>query len=329
MDETAIAFELPHVRAAATGGPEPLDRISVRDYVVAVDIGAFQSERGKTQRVRFNVVLEVSGTTAAASDDVDKVISYDTIVEAIEEQLSTERINLLETLAERIAERCLDDLRVIRAFVRIEKLDRIPGTLGVEIVRSQKTGGQAHPIRPVEVRAEPVLHPHPLVVFLSNQVINGPHLKAWLDAIEASETPAIICVEQTTQPPVHARHPMADRRIGLLSIEQNAWVLAGMDKRCVVVDSRTELDWAIKHGQLSVWAPSKVVLDAVDQPKATAEQAAELAFWLAGQFDASRLVLVGAHTLANAEEADFEVQFLNDGDAATLTENGEPNGHAV
>ena len=97
-DETSLAFELPHIRSLATSGPDPLDRISVRDYTRDVEIGAFQAERGVTQRIRFNVVLEVSRHAAAQSDDVDKVLSYDTITEAIDAQLSNERINLLETL---------------------------------------------------------------------------------------------------------------------------------------------------------------------------------------------------------------------------------------
>jgi dihydroneopterin aldolase len=306
MDETSIAFELPHVRAAATGGPDPLDRISVRDYLREVEIGAFQAERGVTQRIRFNVVLEVAGTTAAQSDDVDKVISYDTIVEAIELQLSTERINLLETLAERIAERCLEDRRVVRAFVRIEKLDRIPGTLGIEIVRAQ-TGEDAQKIRPVETVEVTDETPHPLVVYLSNDVLHGQHLPAWLDEISGHETPAVICVEKTMEVAAHARHPMADRRIGLLSIEQNAWVLAGMDKRCVVVDSRTEMDWAMKHGQLSVWAPSKIVLDSVEQPEADAETPEALAMWFAEQFSASRLVIVGGHGDLQSEGLEISV----------------------
>lgn len=303
MDETSIAFEAPHVRAAATSGPDPLDRISVRNYLREVEIGAFQAERGVTQRIRFNVVLEVSHTTAAQSDDVDKVISYDSIIEAIELQLSTERINLLETLAERIAERCLEDARVIRAFVRIEKLDRIPGTLGIEIVRAQS--GEVQPLHPVEAVEQPDETPHPLVIYLSNTVLHGPHLPAWLDVIAGHDTPAIICVEKATEAAPHARHPMADRRIGLLSIEQNAWVLAGMDKRCVVVDSRTELDWAVKHGQLSVWAPSKVVLDAVDQPEADAETPENLTLWFAEQFAASQVVLVGSE--AQIEETSLNV----------------------
>ena len=69
MDETAMAFELPHVRASASHSGPPLDRISVRDYVRDIEIGAFRTERGVTQRVRFNVVLEVVHNAAAESDD--------------------------------------------------------------------------------------------------------------------------------------------------------------------------------------------------------------------------------------------------------------------
>ncbi len=290
MDETAIAFEAPNVRAAATATATgaPLDRISVRDYEREVEIGAFQSERGVQQRIRFNVVLEVSRHDAARDDDVDKVISYDTITEAIELQLTTERINLLETLAERVAERCLEDARAVRVFVRIEKLDRIPGTLGVEIVRMRH---DAETIHPVELPEQPDPAPHPLVVCLSNAVLHGPNLGAWLDAIEGHDLPAIICVEPAVEAAPQSEAPLVQRRIDLLSMEQNAWVLAGKDKRCVVVDSRTELDWAMKHGQLSVWAPGKIVMDAVPHPKDIS--AAALALWLAHEFDAKRALLVG------------------------------------
>jgi len=120
-DETSLAFEHPLARAVASATSETPDRISVRDYVKSVEIGAFQSERGVTQRLRFNVVLEVGPSTAAFDDDVDKVISYDTIVEAIETQLTVERINLLETFAERVAERCLADPRAMRCCGKLSQ----------------------------------------------------------------------------------------------------------------------------------------------------------------------------------------------------------------
>ena len=290
-DETSLAFELPHLRAIATAGPDPLDRISVRDYTCEVEIGAFQAERGVRQRIRFNVVLEVSRHAAAQSDDVDQVLSYDTITEAIDAQLAAERINLLETLAERVAERVLASPKAVRVFVRIEKLDHIPGSLGVEIVRSRVRGDEV--VRPVaEPPAPNDTRVHPLVVFLPNRVLHSDRLAGWLDAIAAHDPPAIICVEAPRADPPKARVAAAGRRIALLAIEQNAWVLAGFDKRCVVVDSRTELDWAMKHGQMSVWAPSKIVLDAVNGPAPGQETPLALARWFAGEFSAEALVVL-------------------------------------
>ena len=90
-----------------------------------------------------------------------------------------------------------------------------------------------------------------------------------------------------------SRAAAAQRRIDLLAIEQNAWVLAGLDRRCVVVDSRTELDWAMKNGHISVWAPSKITLDAVDGPSADPKDALALVLWFAEHIEARELVVIG------------------------------------
>ncbi len=91
---------------------------------------------------------------------------------------------------------------------------------------------------------------------------------------------------------------MTQRRIDLLALEQNAWVLAARDRRCVVVATRTELDWAMKHGQISVWAPSKIVLDAVDGPSASPRDAGALSAWFAELMQATELVMLGAQAPA-------------------------------
>ena len=54
-----LAFAHPEERAVASASADPRDRISLRDHIVEADIGAFQQERGRTQRLRFNVVVEV------------------------------------------------------------------------------------------------------------------------------------------------------------------------------------------------------------------------------------------------------------------------------
>ncbi|HBT02397.1 MAG TPA: diguanylate cyclase, partial [Citreicella sp.] len=45
-DEIRLAFAHPAERAIATADEAPRDRISLRDHVVEVEIGAFQAERG-------------------------------------------------------------------------------------------------------------------------------------------------------------------------------------------------------------------------------------------------------------------------------------------
>lgn len=290
ISDIRLAFAHPEERAEASAGADPRDRISLRDHVVEVEIGAFQQERGTRQRVRFDVVVEVRPHPAPIDDDVDRILSYDRITEAIAAELASERLNLLETLAERVAERILSEPQAMRVFVRIEKLDRGPGALGVEIVRSRAE----LPTRSVDAEgAETALHP--IVVFLENDAIAAPDLATRLDALQETGKPVILTVGLPDLPRPETGHRPTQRRIDLLAIEQNAWVLASRDPRCVVVATRTEIDWAMKHGRMIVWAPSKLVLDAVDGPQS--REPVVLALWLAETLAAERLVLHGTATV--------------------------------
>jgi dihydroneopterin aldolase len=285
-----LAFAHPEERAAASAGADPRDRISLRDHIVEADIGAFQQERGQKQRLRFNVVVEVRPHPAPLDDDVDRILSYDRITESIASELAAERLNLLETLAERVGERILAEPQAMRVFVRIEKLDRGPGALGVEIVRSRA----AAPLRAADSDGG-MQALHPLVVFLDNATVAASDLSARIDAWQARGRPVILTVGLPDGPRPQTGHKPTQRRIDLLAIEQNAWVLAARDPRCVVVATRTEIDWAMKHGQTIVWAPSKLVLDAVDGPHS--REPVALALWLAELTAADGFVVHGSVTV--------------------------------
>ena len=60
-----------------------------------------------------------------------------------------------------------------------------------------------------------------------------------------------------------------------------------------MVATRTELDWGIKNDQISVWAPSKIVLDTVDIPAPVPGHNAELALWLGEMLQAVKVLVVG------------------------------------
>ena len=282
MNNPSIVFDKLEIRAKSEQSNPALDRISIRDYIKEVEIGAFQVERDLTQRVKFNVVVEVSDSSSSSSDDVDDILSYDMIIEAIDEQLNFERLNLLETLADRVSEQILSHQQAIRVFIRIEKLDRIPGSLGVEIVRDRKNSKHD--------KDKSIITPS--IVFIPNEIIQSNDLKDWLDAIAQYKKPTIICVENLFIPQKTSLEIDSHHRIKLLAIEQAAWDLAGKDNRCVVVDTWTELDWSMKNNEVTVWAPSKMILDAVNKPSLKSEPL-DLAIWLADEFNTDYIYHVG------------------------------------
>ena len=285
MNGSSTVFDNLEIRAKTAPSDPSLDRISIRDYIKEVEIGAFQVERDLTQRVKFNVVVEVTPSSSSSSDDVDEILSYDMIIEAIDDQLNFERLNLLETLAERVSDQILSHNQAVRVFTRIEKLDRIPGSLGVEIVRDRKNS--------IEENAIENSNSEPLVVYISNEIIQSNELNKWLDVIVKNDKPAILCVEALESKDQLSLELNSLHRIELLSIEQSAWRLAGMDSRCVVVDTRTELDWSLKNNELSVWAPSKMILDSVNKPSLNSGPL-DLAIWLAGELSVDSIYCIGS-----------------------------------
>jgi dihydroneopterin aldolase len=111
------------------------DRIFVRGLVLPAAIGVYDEEQGVTQKVSFTVEAAVAPGVSPQKDAIADVPSYDDLVGAVRAVVAAGHINLVETMAERIAERCLSDKRIVSVLVRVEKLERGPVSVGVEIVR--------------------------------------------------------------------------------------------------------------------------------------------------------------------------------------------------
>jgi dihydroneopterin aldolase len=114
-----------------------LDRVFMHDLVLDVEIGVYTNEKGVTQRVRFSVDVDVLPASAALDDDIGRAFDYDTIIKGIKAIIARGHINLVETLAEEVARHCLAHPRASSVKVMIEKLDKEPGAVGVEIVRAK------------------------------------------------------------------------------------------------------------------------------------------------------------------------------------------------
>jgi dihydroneopterin aldolase len=111
----------------------------IRDMVLEGQIGIYKHEIGKTQRVRINVDMAVREGGKARSDRLDDVVDYGVVADKIRAMVASGHVNLVETLAEKIADICLSDARVDAVRVRVEKLDIFADaeSVGVEIERAR------------------------------------------------------------------------------------------------------------------------------------------------------------------------------------------------
>ena len=110
--------------------------VLIRDLELLARIGVHGHEQGKPQPVRINVAL--MARVESGADKLDNAVDYEAVADKIRAIASAGHINLAETLAERIADACLEDARVTRARIRVEKLHALAGAeaAGVEIERT-------------------------------------------------------------------------------------------------------------------------------------------------------------------------------------------------
>jgi FolB domain-containing protein len=113
------------------------DRIVVKDLLLRTIIGINEEERRDRQDVLINLVLYADTRAAGASDDIEDAINYRTITKRIIKLVEGSQFQLVEKMAAEIAAICLDDARVERATVRVEKPGalRFARSVGVEVDR--------------------------------------------------------------------------------------------------------------------------------------------------------------------------------------------------
>ena len=110
--------------------------VFIRNLELLARIGVHGHEHGRPQPVRINVWLTCK--TSAEGDRLESVVDYEAVADNIRAIVAAGHINLAESLAERIATSCLEDNRVEKARIRVEKLHALQGaeSAGVEIERS-------------------------------------------------------------------------------------------------------------------------------------------------------------------------------------------------
>ncbi|MGZ4493348.1 MAG: dihydroneopterin aldolase [Nocardioides sp.] len=100
-----------------------LDRLAVSGIEAVGHHGVFDFERRDGQLFRVDLVLGIDTRPAARSDDLHDTVDYGTLVAAVKKAVESDPVDLIETLAERIATVCLADARVQWSEVTVHKPD--------------------------------------------------------------------------------------------------------------------------------------------------------------------------------------------------------------
>jgi len=101
--------------------PEPPDELTIRGIECLGHHGVFEFERTDGQVFVVDLTLGLDTTSAAASDDLRDTVDYGSLVMQVKAAVETDPVDLIETLAQRVADVCLLDDRVGYARVTIHK----------------------------------------------------------------------------------------------------------------------------------------------------------------------------------------------------------------
>ena len=99
------------------------DSIAIRGIAAHAHHGVYDWEREQGQTFRVDAVLELDTAPAAAGDDLEKTVDYAGIAQQLHAVLTGEPVDLLETLAQRLADVCLAAPLVDAAEITVHKPD--------------------------------------------------------------------------------------------------------------------------------------------------------------------------------------------------------------
>lgn len=97
------------------------DSVALRGIVGFGHHGVFDFERRQGQRFVVDVTCYLDLSPAAASDDLDETIDYGALAAAVVADIERDPLDLIEALAERIAQTCLKHQRLDTVQVTVHK----------------------------------------------------------------------------------------------------------------------------------------------------------------------------------------------------------------
>ena len=128
-----MPYSEPHPAVQAAAVKIEAMSVFVRGLKLQAEIGLYAHERGRRQPLIVDVTLTVAAKPVTGLADL---VSYEAVAAKARAIVERGHIELVESFAEALAAACLEDARVLKAEVRVEKPEAIPGAeaAGVTII---------------------------------------------------------------------------------------------------------------------------------------------------------------------------------------------------
>jgi FolB domain-containing protein len=117
-----------------------MDKILIKDLVARGIIGVNDWERENPQEILINITLYTDITIAGKNDDIHESVNYKTVAKKVIKHAESSNRLTVEALACDLANLCLQDPKVRKVCIRVEKPKavRFSASVGVEIERDQR-----------------------------------------------------------------------------------------------------------------------------------------------------------------------------------------------
>lgn len=116
-----------------------MDIIFIDDLRLSTLIGIYPREKAMPQTVEISLQIGASTTNAGTSDDIEDTIDYAAVVDRLRSEVAARHFNLLEKLAEYVADLLLKDFGASWVRVSIAKLGMMRGVRRVGVVIERGT----------------------------------------------------------------------------------------------------------------------------------------------------------------------------------------------
>ena len=111
-----------------------MDILFLNELRIATTIGVYAWEQAITQHVLIDLEIATNSDTAASTDNIDDALNYATVAERVTQFVSTNKYQLLETLAEQVAQFLHQEFQVTWLRLRVAKPGAVANAKQVGVI---------------------------------------------------------------------------------------------------------------------------------------------------------------------------------------------------